>query len=489
MKLFESVFRDINIIVQKGSVPSHINKVCYDSRKCDKGDVFVAMHGELTDGHLFIDKAIELGAAVIVCEMLPGDPKEHILYIQVKNSREALSILAHNYYDMPASKMDIYGVTGTNGKTTITFLLDSIYKELGYKTGIIGTTGIYIGDRKIEASHTTPESLELAAILDEMHREGIRKVFMEVSSHALVQNRADNISFKAGIFTNLSHEHLDYHKTMDEYAAAKSILFTRIRPDGIAIVNGDDVYKDAIIHKCTASEIRKVGRNTDNNIIISEEVSKIDGMEFNLQIDTRLQIATTLIGKFNIDNISMALSIPILEGEDTNMILYAAKNAKGARGRMERINLSNGAVALIDYAHTPDALEKALNAAKEVLLESGSKGKLISVFGCGGDRDKTKRPKMGAISTDIAHFSIITDDNPRTEDPATIRKEIIAGVELRRNCCEVAGRADALHLAYKIAMEGDIILIAGKGHETYQIIGKTKYHFDDKEEIIKWDIR
>ncbi len=486
MKHFDTIIKDINIIDRKGSVPAEISKICYDSRKVEANDIFVAMRGEITDGHKYISKAIELGASVIVCEEFPEDINENIYYIKVENSRKVLSQIAHNYYDHPAEKLEIYGVTGTNGKTTITFILNHLYSALGYKTGIIGTTGIFIGDKKIEASHTTPESLELAEILAEMVNSGIQKVFMEVSSHALVQSRADNISFKAGIFTNLSHEHLDYHKTREEYAAAKSILFSRIKPEGFAIVNGDDQYSSEIIKNCETQNIFSIGRSDNSNIIISEEVSKISGMEFSLNFNSKMDFSTTLIGKFNIDNISMALALPLLEKEDLNKITKAVAEAKGAPGRMERVNLANGAVALIDYAHTPDALEKALKAAKEVLLESGSKGKLISVFGCGGDRDKTKRPIMGKFSTDIAHFSIVTDDNPRTESPDQIRKEIFAGIELRRNCCEVPGRAEAIKLAYQISMEGDIILIAGKGHETYQILGTTKHHFDDKEEIMRW---
>ncbi len=486
MKQFDTIIKDINIIDRKGSVPAEISNICYDSRKVKKNDIFVAMRGEITDGHKYINKAIELGASVIICEEFPEDIIENIDYIKVENSRKVLSQIAHNYYDHPAEKLEMYGVTGTNGKTTITFILNHLYSALGYKTGIIGTTGIFIGDKKIEASHTTPESLELAEILDEMVSSGIQKVFMEVSSHALVQCRADNIRFKAGIFTNLSHEHLDYHKTMEEYAAAKSILFSRIKSDGFAIVNGDDKYSSEIIKNCGTQNIFSIGRSDNSNMIISEEVSKISGMEFSMNFNSKMDFYTTLIGKFNIDNISMALAIPFLEKENPNKIAKAVSEAKGAPGRMERVNLANGAVALIDYAHTPDALEKALKAAKEVLLESGSKGKLISVFGCGGDRDKTKRPIMGKFSTDIAHFSIVTDDNPRTESPEQIRKEIFAGIELRRNCCEVPGRAEAIKLAYQLSMEGDIILIAGKGHENYQILGTTKHHFDDKEEIMKW---
>lgn len=487
MKEFDTIIKDINIIEQKGSAPTLTNKISYDSRKVSENDIFVAMPGEITDGHKYINKAIDLGAKVIICEYFPDNINENIFYIKVSNSRKALSQVAHNYFDRPADKLEVYGVTGTNGKTTITFILNHIYASLGYRTGIIGTTGIFIGDKKIESSHTTPESLELAEILAEMAASGIEKVFMEVSSHALVQSRADNIRFKAGIFTNLSHEHLDYHKTMEEYAAAKSILFNRIAEDGIAIVNGDDQYTPEIIKNCGTKNIYSLGRESNNNITISNEMSRISGMEFTLSHKGEMDFSTSLIGKFNIDNIGMALTIPLLEMEDISKIKAAVASAKGAPGRMERVNLKNGAIALIDYAHTPDALEKALKAAKEVLLESGSKGKLISVFGCGGDRDKTKRPIMGRFSTDIANFSIITDDNPRTEDTNQIRKEIFEGIALRRNCCEIPGRAEAIKLAYQISMEGDIILIAGKGHETYQILGTTKHHFDDKEEIMKCD--
>ncbi len=486
MKNFEALIKDINIIGHKGSFPSTISNICYDSRKVNTGDLFVAMRGEQTDGHKYIDKAIELGASVIVCEILPDKIKENVAYLTVDNSRKTLSDLAHNFYDRPAEKLDIYGITGTNGKTTISFIMKHIYKSLGYKTGIIGTTGIYIGEKKIEASHTTPESLELAELLADMVDAGIEKVFMEVSSHALVQSRADNISFKAGIFTNLSHEHLDYHKTMHEYAAAKSILFSRIQTDGFAIVNGDDDYSKAILKNCTTEKIYSIGRNATNTIQILDENSKISGMTFSIQHNTKMDFSTSLIGKFNIDNIAMALSLPILENEEPYQVKQAVSTAKGAPGRMDRVNLANGAVGLIDYAHTPDALDKALKAAKEVLIESGSKGKLISVFGCGGNRDRTKRPKMGNISTDTAHFSIVTDDNPRTEDPTSIRKEIFEGIEFRHNCCEIPGRAEAIKLAYQISMKDDIILIAGKGHETYQILGTTRHHFDDKEEIMKW---
>lgn len=464
-----------------------VGSIAYDSRKVKQGACFVAIKGEQTDGHLYIETAINNGAKAIVCEKLPPDEiiSNDVAFILTKNSRKLLAEISHSYFDFPASKLKIIGVTGTNGKTTTTFIIKSIIESDNLTCGIIGTTGVFIGDRALDATHTTPESLELAEILHDMVIANVKFVVMEVSSHSLIQYRVHSIDFVAAIFTNLTHDHLDYHLTMEKYAYAKRILFESLSMESFAIINTESEFANVMTNGIKCKQIVRVGRNTDNDFRIMREHESLRGTEFLLYSDKNfIDVVTSLAGSFNIDNAAISAATCISLGISLQAIQKGLSTTNGAPGRMQRINLNNGAVALVDYAHTPDALEKALLSCKNMIDSNAvSNPKLICVFGCGGDRDKTKRPEMGSIASKIANITIITSDNPRTEEPKAIIEDILTGVAKESIVEVIEDRADAIKRAISISSKDDLILVAGKGHEKYQIIGKDKFHFDDVEQI------
>jgi len=481
----------INILDYKeiiNSIDCSVTDVHYDSRKCAIGSIFVAIKGEVSDGHNYIYNAIENGAKVIVCEEKPREIVSNSMIIIAESSRRALAQLSDFWHCSPSKKMKVIGVTGTNGKTTTTFIIAQILSELGKKVGIIGTTGIFYNETKIEATHTTPESLELQNILQKMYVSGVEIVVMEVSSHSLEMYRVHLIAFDVAIFTNLSHEHLDYHHTMDNYANAKKKLFLMLGKDSIAIVQNDDKYSKFMTEGIVCNSIVKVGRKEHTNYQIIDEFCKLDGISYKVLYNNQsIPIELGLVGKFNIDNSALAISACIELGYDLDSILGALTKVTGAEGRMLAKRIRTGAVGIVDYSHNPDALENALLTCRNMIESNVNKtGKLICVFGCGGDRDKSKRSKMGNISANLADISIITDDNPRTEDPSLIRKEIISGIspENISKIIEIASRSDAIQHAVNISEIGDIVLLAGKGHEKYQIIGKDKFHFDDS--VVLW---
>jgi UDP-N-acetylmuramoyl-L-alanyl-D-glutamate--2,6-diaminopimelate ligase len=475
-----------------GNIDIEINGIAYDSRKVTDGCCFVAIEGEKFDGHNFIPRAIESGAISITCQKLPDDYLElskKITFILTKDSRKCLAEISNAYFDFPSEKMKMIAVTGTNGKTTCTFLLKSIIELANFKCGIIGTTGIFIGDEEIPATHTTPESLELFEILSKMHKSGVEFVAMEVSSHSLIQQRVHGIKYDAAIFTNLTHDHLDYHKTIENYASAKKILFSGLESDTFAIINSDSEWSDFITDNINCKNIVKVGSNNiQNNFKIKDEKVDLDGISYSLEnVNLNLKIKSNLTGKFNIENSSLVAVTCLCLNISRAIIKKGLARTNGAPGRMQRVRLRNGAIALIDYAHTPDALEKALQTCKNIIIERGlSESRLICVFGCGGDRDKTKRPEMGKISGTYADITLITSDNPRTENPTEIIQQIYSGIPDDSKFAVFEERRIAIIYAAEISKDNDIILIAGKGHEKYQIIGTTKHHFDDLEEISKY---
>ncbi|MFH1050678.1 MAG: UDP-N-acetylmuramoyl-L-alanyl-D-glutamate--2,6-diaminopimelate ligase [bacterium] len=486
--ILTEILKDLEFKLIQGSLQKEIGSVAYDSRKCNLDSLFVAIKGTKADGHKYINDLISKGISAIVCEDASNisTVNDRTAIIQVKNCRIALSRISKNWYGNPLKNIKVIGVTGTNGKTTITYLLKAIFGKLGYKTGIIGTTGIYNGVEFEDATHTTPESLELFKHFSKMKTLGVEYIFMEVSSHALHQNRVSSIAFDCAIFTNLTHEHLDYHKTMEDYASAKKILFNMLNKKGKAIVNGDDAYADYMIEGIKAEQKIKIGRKQHDDFRIVSEFLNLNETQFTFEYNGQKEVFTTpLIGKFNIDNCAFAISCAKLYGIPDDIIQSAIRKSIGAPGRMQRLKLKNGAIGIIDYSHTPDSLEKALMTCKDILKSSGTESRLICVFGCGGDRDKTKRPLMGKISATIADFSIITDDNPRTENSKHIIDDILKGIEENKlkNVEIIANRKDAIKFAVEISKENDLILIAGKGHENYQIYGKTKNHFDDSEEL------
>lgn len=500
MKKLSELLEGLEVIDFVGDLDINISGLQYDSRKIQKENLFIAIKGGNFDGHNFLSSSFEKGAVAFIIESDREIPENlsNKTFLRVRDTRKALATLARNWFDNPSNNLKIVGVTGTNGKTTITFLLKFIFNYAGFKTGLIGTTGIMIDEKYIPTTHTTPESLELNSLLDQMRNEGVEYVFMEVSSHSLDQHRVDGLNFKAGLFTNLTLDHLDYHSSMDEYARAKKRLFDMLREDSLAIAFNHSEYLDYILSDCNARKIFIVGRKENDDFRIFDEKVKLDTSEFNLVEnrelnllrDKKISLRTGLLGGFNIENAALSFVSALCLGIDEEIASKSLANATGAPGRMQKIKLTNGAIAIVDYAHTPDALEKALRTCREIIRNSdmSKRGRLISVFGCGGDRDKTKRPIMGRISSEIADYTFITSDNPRTEDPDRIVKQIYAGIspDGKKSVRMISARQEAIEAAVEFSKEGDIILVAGKGHEKYQIIGTEKFHFDDVEILEKF---
>lgn len=491
MKELKELLKDINIKEVYGDTNKDIHSVSYDSRKVENGSLFVALRGASADGHSFIKAAIFRGASVVLCEQAPDCTTEepNATFIVVNDSRSALAKIAHAFYDEPSKKLNVIGITGTNGKTTTTYLIKSILETAGHKAGIIGTTGAFFGSESIDIPNTTPESLEIAKLFDSMLKSGVDFAVMEVSSHALCTARVDSVNFSAAGFTNLTHEHLDYHKSIDNYASAKKQLFERLSSDGLAFVNSDDMYGEYFLSNISAINKFRVGRGDNADYIISDEILGLAESSFKLLIkgDYELNMKTSLSGRFNIDNAALSAAICHSFGISNESIIKGLLSASGAPGRMQKVMLKSGSLGLVDYAHTPDALEKALTAAKGLIEESGS-GKLICVFGCGGDRDKTKRPEMGRIASSIADYTIITSDNPRTEKADKIIEQIYAGIpkNYKSKAMCVTNRSEAIRCAAQLSHNGDIVVVAGKGHEKYQLIGASRHHFDDVEELGKY---
>lgn len=473
-------------VIQYNNVHVTVTGITYDSRKVEHGFIYVARKGSNADGHDYIQKAIQNGASCIVCERLPEDVEQTIAVVQVRDAAKALAELSHALLDFPTKKLKVVGVTGTNGKTTCTYVLKQIAECLGKKVGMIGTTGNYSNGRFIETTFTTPEAPELCALFNEMIHDGVEYVFMEVSSHALAQHRVWGIEFAAAMFTNLTQDHLDFHNSMDEYAKAKKMLFDMLPQASIAILNSDDTYT-TLMMRDTKANVLTVGRSNNPTVSILKELAGTVESRFELDLgDSTVEITTPLIGKFNIDNVAECVVMSWQLFNTKDKIADCVRQAQGAPGRMGRIALTNGAVGIVDYSHTPDALEKALTTCKELLQNSGQ-GKLICVFGCGGDRDKTKRPLMGRIAAELADVVIVTNDNPRTENPQSIIDDIIAGIDSDTHSIIIEpDRAKAIQIAVGQSSAGDILLVAGKGHENYQIIGTDKFHFDDFEQLQKY---
>jgi UDP-N-acetylmuramoyl-L-alanyl-D-glutamate--2,6-diaminopimelate ligase len=464
----------------------NVDGIYYNSQLCKENGLFVAIEGTQTDGKKYIPDAIINGAKIIVCNNVDGMKQEEgITYLLVENSRLALAYLSHLYYNYPAKSLTIIGITGTNGKTTTAELIKSILESANKKVGFIGTTGIFFNNKRIESSHTTPESLELAHILNEMKQQEIEYVVMEVSSHSIVQHRIANINFRIAAFTNLSHEHLDFHKTIEEYAAAKRLLFTSLLPDSIAIMNGDDTYTKYMLSNCSAISKNVSEKNNADYFINNISVSK-QNSQFSITTQEQIyNIKTKLTGHFNIQNAALSFAICKELNIGTQEIITGLSTSEGAMGRMQSVIVSTGATAYVDYAHTPDALEKALIQCRNLLdNDTNNNGKLICVFGCGGDRDKTKRPIMGALAKKFADIICITDDNPRTESSQAIIDDILKGInKINHNIQVISNRSDAIKYAVQTSTNHDIILVAGKGHEDYQIIGKEKKYFNDVDEL------
>lgn len=474
----EKILHDIEYKLIQGSVETEFEKIEYDSRKVSKGDAFVCVTGFKTDGHNYVESAIKSGATVIFCERELENIDESVTVIQFENTRKALAHISAEYYGRPSERMNVIGVTGTNGKTTTTFLVKSILDKIGHKTGIIGTIENRIGDRIIPTERTTPESLELQELFKTMADEGCQDVVMEVSSHALDLHRVDDIRFNVGIFTNLTQDHLDYHVTMENYKKAKGLLFERCLA---SVVNIDDEAGEYMV---SVSKGKVITFAIDKNADLKAEDIHIsaDGVEFKLEYDGKeYPVSLNTPGKFSIYNALGAIGACILMGIDMDTIISGLKENKGVNGRFQTVRSKRGFNAIVDYAHTPDGLENILKTAKEFV-----KGRIITVFGCGGDRDRTKRPIMGEIAGIYSDYCIITSDNPRTEDPAQILDDVEPGT--KKSGCDytkIVDRGEAIKYAIDMAKEGDVVIVAGKGHENYQIFADKTIHFDDVEEVKK----
>lgn len=488
MKTLLDLIQKIEILETFNFSNFNIAGITYNSLEVQQDYIFCALRGTATDGNNYIPQAIDKGASVIVTEQIPQIMKDSICYIIVPDARKAMAILASKFYDYDSNKTKIIAVTGTNGKTTITFLISSLLKYSGYSTAIIGTTGIYLNDEKIPATHTTPESVKLFEIIHKINSLGIDYIIMEVSSHSLVQKRVYAIDFEIAVFTNLTPDHLDYHKTMDKYAVAKKILFDSLKSTSYAVINSDDSYADFMVSNLLNNQIIRVGEKPTADFIIQSPKSDIQGVSFDLldfKKNNKYSIQTCLIGDFNISNMALALVAASALGFDLSTLSSFTNKLTGAPGRMEMIKLNTGAIGVVDYAHTPDALEKAI----KTLINIKRSNRLITVFGCGGDRDKTKRPLMGQIASVLSDAVIITNDNPRTENPDLIIQQIIQGIDnsFAHKIQIIPDRASAIQKAVNLSGNGDIVLIAGKGHEKYQIFGNEKIHFDDLEELRKYE--
>lgn len=477
MKL-KNVLNGIDYEIVQGEINREFNSINYDSRKIKAGDIFIAIKGYQTDGHKYINKAIENGAEIVVVEEDIKIENSEITIIKSKNTRKALALMGANYYENPSNKMKIIGITGTNGKTTTAFMIKDILEASGKKVGLIGTIANYICGEKLHTERTTPESLELQELFKDMIDKGVEYCVMEVSSHSLALDRVYGINFEVGIFTNLTRDHLDFHKTFENYYKAKFKLFERSR---IKIVNIDDNYGKKVLNDLNELEAENistfsVNENSDFKAF-DEEMGNKD-IKFKVKLDKLEEFILGIPGEYNIYNALGAIGATYMLGISEDKIKEGIEKVV-VPGRCERVGREYGLPydIIIDYAHTPDGLENILKTAKAF-----TKGKLIAVFGCGGDRDKVKRPQMGKIGVDIADISIITSDNPRTEDPMAIINDIKEGIN-KDNYTIMENRKDAIKKSIDIAETGDVIVIAGKGHETYQILKNETIHFDEREVV------
>ena len=478
--ILSDILNGVDVLDILGNKEIEISEIVFDSRKAVKNSLYIAIKGTLVDGHQYISSAIEKGAKAIVCEVLPEQKEEGIIYIKVENSSKVLGLLASNFYGNPSEKLTLVGITGTNGKTSVSTLLFDIFKKMGYSSVLISTVEYRIGDEVFPSTHTTPDIITLNKILSKAVEQGCQYAFMEVSSHGIHQGRIDGLNFRIAGFTNITHDHLDYHKTFLEYLNTKKRFFDELPQTAVAITNIDD--KNGLV----MLQNTKAKKKTYAVKTLADYHGKLLELDFNgMLLDFNgKEFWTTLTGKFNVYNLLLVFAIARELGFEENEILTTISKLKRVNGRFEVLKSQGGIIFVVDYAHTPDALENILDSINEIRTKNE---RLITVFGCGGDRDREKRPEMGKVATRKSTLAIITSDNPRTEDPAQIIKEIEAGVESQNfsKYITIPDRKEAIKMAIKFAEPKDIVLVAGKGHETYQEINGVKHHFDDKETILE----
>ncbi len=478
MKVLKDILKDVAIVQIIGDVAVEIREILFSSKSVQKNDVFVAQRGSVVDGHIYINDAVKNGAVVVVCEVLPEILLESVVYIQVGDSSESLAVMAANYYENPSRKLKLVGITGTNGKTTIATLLYHLYKNAAYKVGLLSTIKIMVDEVSYSTSHTTPDSLTINKYLDLMVKNGCEYCFMEVSSHGIHQKRTVGLSFEGGVFTNLTHDHLDYHNTFKEYRDTKKMFFDQLPKSAFSLVNADD-KNGLFMLQNTKSKKHTYALKTLADFKGKILESSFAGM---LLIANKHELWTQLIGHFNGYNLMAIFGVTQLLGMEELEGLKLISNLKSVSGRFQHVVSPSGITVIVDYAHTPDALKNVLQTISAIRTRNE---KVLTVVGCGGDRDRSKRPKMGAIAAQLSDQVIFTSDNPRTEDPSVIISEIEAGVEAQDaiKTLVIADRKQAIKAACKMAVSGDIILIAGKGHENYQDINGVKNHFDDFETV------
>jgi len=478
MKLLKDILYGVSLSAVSGDTNVMVNNVHFDSRKVEMDDVFVAIRGTLTDGHEYIQKAVDLGARAIVCEELPELMVNGVTYLQVDNCNSALAVIASNFYDNPSKNLKLIGVTGTNGKTTVTTLLYHLFKKAGFKVGLISTIKVLVDDKEFKTTHTTPDVLTINNYLSMMNEVGVEFCFMEVSSHGIHQKRAEGLHFEGAIFTNLSHDHLDYHKTFAEYRDTKKKLFDGLPKTAFALVNIDDKNGLVMLQNTKAKKYTYALKT------FADYRAQILEKQFNgqlLKVDDN-ELWSKLIGDFNAYNLLAIYATADILGLEKMEILRLMSELENVDGRFQYYISKDKITAIVDYAHTPDALKNVLVTINA--LRTGNEN-VITVVGCGGDRDKSKRPVMGHIASEMSNQAIFTSDNPRTESPSTIIEEMEAGVEAQnvRKVLSIENRKQAIKTACKLAMANDIILVAGKGHETYQETNGVRVDFDDFKEV------
>ena len=484
MKNLNLLLKSINFKNSLGELNIPVKKICTNSKKVSSGDIFIAIKGKNVDAHYFVEDAILSGAKAIVCEKLPEKISENVVYLEVENSRKALAVIASNYYDNPSKKLNIIGVTGTSGKTTTVTVLKHIFTKMGHRVGMLSSVKNSIVDIEEDSNLTTLESTDLHYFFYKMVEANCDYCFMEVSSQGIDQYRVFGIDFKLCIFTNISHEHLDYHENMLNYTYAKKKLFDNLSSDAIALANKDDRCANVILQNCNAKKYF-FSLKQDADFKAKVISNTFEGLELNIENNN---VWTNLIGKFNGYNVLAAYSAATLLGKNSSEILISLSTVDRIPGRIDPIYTKSGALAIIDYAHTPEALKSLL---ENIIAIKKPHQKLILVVGCGGDRDKKKRPITGAIAANLSDVLILTSDNPRTEDPEKIINEIKEGIEEnifsnKKNILSNVNRAEAIKTAISLSSKDDIIVVVGKGHEKYQIVGDKAIEFDDYTELMKW---
>lgn len=476
MHMLKDLLQGVEVRSVVGDKTVQVTDIEFDSRKVKSGSLFFATRGTQVDGHTYIPAAIAAGAVAVVCEELPAERPEGVTFVQVTDSTVALGEIASAFYGYPSRHLKLVGVTGTNGKTTTATLLYRMFRKLGYKAGLISTVVYCVDEREIPSTHTTPDSIRLNEMMAEMVEAGCDYCFMEVSSHSLVQHRTAGLHFVGGIFSNITHDHLDYHKTFAEYIRAKKLFFDGLSAGAFALTNADD-RNGMVMVQNTKTTVKTYALQSFADFRCRIVETLLDGMLLNLD---GTEVWVKFLGKFNAYNLLSVYAAAILLGADRNEVLRILSELTSVNGRFEPIHSPNGVTAIVDYAHTPDALQNVISTINEIRKKGQ---KLYVVVGCGGNRDATKRPEMAKIAVDGSDMAILTSDNPRLEKPEDIIEQMKAGIEPGVRYLAITDRREAIKTAVALAAPGDIILVAGKGHETYQDVGGVKHHFDDREEI------